>query len=248
MPNVIGIIPARLKSSRFPGKVLVDIGGKSLIQRTYEQSIQSSFLDEVVIATEDKAVAEHAKSFGAKAFITKSSHMSGTDRIAEVVEAHYPDVDVVVNIQADEPMLDPKTLNQLVKKLLETPVAVCTTAVVEITEAAEIFDPSAVKCVFDRNGRALYFSRSPIPFAQKMLENHSYHRHLGIYCFRRDFLLTYASIDATPLQLVEDLEQLRILEHGYPLYVTVVEDKGIGVDTPEDLKRVEDRCLENTFL
>lgn len=248
MHKVVGIIPARLKSTRFPGKVLANLAGKSLIQRTYDQVTQSRLLDEVVIATDDKTIFDHVNSFGAKAFMTDAAHINGTDRIAEVVEKNYMDATIIVNVQADEPLLDPSVVDTLIDKLLTTPDAVCATPLIQITNHEDVFKPSIVKCVMDEQGRALYFSRAPIPFPQNPKKMHAFYRHLGVYCFRRDFLLTYKNLTPSRLQQIEDLEQLKILEHGYPIHACVVEDLGIGVDTPEDLKRAEELCLENTSL
>ena len=246
MKKAIGIIPARLASTRFPGKVLANIAGKSLIQRTYEQASQSSSLESILIATDDPSVMEHTKSFGAQCFMTNPSHTSGTNRIAEVAQKHCEKSDVIVNIQADEPLLSPNVIDTLVDALNAHQEAVCTTAAIKFPENQELNDPSAVKCVFDRQGRALYFSRSAIPSTYKGKSEH--YLHMGIYCFRKPFLLTYANLKPTPLQQAEDLEQLKILEHGYPIHISVVKEMGIGVDTPEDLKKVEEICLENTSL
>lgn len=248
MQNAIGIIPARLASSRFPRKILANIAGKSLLQRTYEKASQSSSLDKVVIATDDQSVIDHANSFGAQAFMTSTNHKSGTDRIAEVVENHFQDAKIIVNIQGDEPLLNPNVIDTLVELLNSKPETVCTTAAVQFADNQDINDPSAVKCVFDNSGKALYFSRTPIPSAQHSTNDHPYYLHMGIYCFRKPFLLTYANLKRTPLQQIEDLEQLKIIEHGYPIHVAIVKEMSIGVDTPEDLKKVEEICLENTSL
>lgn len=236
----IGVIPFRWQSSRFPGKALVNILGKSLIQRTYENSTQSKLLDRVVIATDDQRIFNHAQDFGAEVFMTSSSCPTGTDRTCEVIDRHFPQAEIVVNIQGDEPCLNPDVLDALIVKLQETPEALVTTPVAKITDPRDIFSPSAVKCVFDQNGRALYFSRAPIPFPQTANKIHDYYRHLGVYCFRKPFLLELATIKPTRLQEIEDLEQLKILERGLPIHVCLVEDQAIGVDTPEDLKRIEE--------
>lgn len=243
----LGVIPARWQSSRFPGKPLVNILGKSLIRRTYENSQQSRLLDRLVIATDDKRIAVHAEEFGAEVFMTSRSCPTGTDRIAEVVKSHFMKVEIVVNIQGDEPCLDPNVVDTLIEKLKQTPDAVLTTPIVKITNPSDIFRPSVVKCVFDNRGRILYFSRLPIPFLNRTDVNFVYYRHLGIYCFRRDFLLQYTQLKPTQLQTAEDLEQLKVLENGYPIHYCLVGDQGMDLNTPEDLKRIEGfLCRKNT--
>jgi 3-deoxy-manno-octulosonate cytidylyltransferase (CMP-KDO synthetase) len=231
----VGVIPARWKSSRFPGKPLVQILGKSLIHRTYENILQCKKLDSVVIATDDERIYYHAQEFGAKVFMTSLSCPTGTDRVWEVIERHFGEAEVIVNIQGDEPCLDPSVVDTLIDKLYSTPTALVTTPVAKMAGPGSA---SETKCVFDKEGRALYFSRSPIPFPQPG-KVAPYYRHIGVYCFRREFLETYVLLDKTPLQQCEDLEQLKILESGFPIHVCIVDDQATGVDTPEDLKTVE---------
>ncbi len=247
-PKVIGVIPARYQSSRFPGKVLAPILGKSLVRRTYENTIRAHLLTDVVVATEDQRVVEHVEAFGGKAFMTSSLHESGTDRVAEVARHHYPDADIIVNIQADEPCLGASIVDALVSDMIDNPDAMLTTPVVKITDKKHIFSPSICKCVFDMNRKALYFSRSPIPYPQKDVAA-EYYRHVGVYCFRSDFLQCYASLPSSQLRVTEDLEQLKVLEHGYPIHVSIVEHDGMEVNLPEDVKKVEEfLCRENTSL
>ena len=248
--SVVGIIPSRWSSSRFPGKPLVDLLGKSLIRRTYENAKQCKGLDRLVIATDDLRIAAHAKAFGAEVLMTSCDCLNGTERVLEAVDQRFSDAEIVVNIQGDEPCLDPKVVDTLIDSLKSTPEAVLTTPVTLIVDSRELFSSSTVKCVFDKNGRALYFSRAPIPFAQSSKSLGSYYRHLGIYCFRRKFLQQLVLLDATPLQRSEDLEQLKILENGFPIHVCVVENQMIGVDTPADLKTLKDILCqkENTSL
>jgi len=246
--RIIGVIPARWQSSRFPGKPLAHILGKSLILRTYENSLLCTTLDEVVIATDDQRIYDHAQSFGAKVFMTSSTCPTGTDRVWEVVEKNFEDAEIIVNVQGDEPCLSPLVVDTLVKKILDTHGAVLTTPVTKITQLQAILSPHTVKCVFDREGRALYFSRSPIPYVRHGKGN--FYRHLGVYCFRREFMQHYVRLAKTPLQETEDLEQLKVLESGIPIYVCEVEDQATGVDTPEDLKTVENFLCqkENIYL
>jgi 3-deoxy-manno-octulosonate cytidylyltransferase (CMP-KDO synthetase) len=235
--KIIGVIPARWQSSRFPGKPLAHILGKSLILRTYENSLRCRSLDSVVIATDDQRIMDHAQEFGAKVFMTSNECLTGTDRVWEVVSQNFEDVEIIVNIQGDEPCLAPSVIDSLVNKIQHSPDILITTPVAQISDAQLIANPHVVKCVFDRQGKALYFSRSAIPFARQ--GQGSYYRHLGVYCFRSAFLRTYVDLESTPLKDNEDLEQLKILEHGFPIHVCIVEDQANGVDTPEDLKSVE---------
>lgn len=237
--QVVGVIPVRWNSSRFPGKPLADLLGKSLLRRTYENARRSSSLDRLVVATDDQRIFKHVLEFGGEAFMTAEACPTGTDRICEVVKSHFPQAGIIVNIQGDEPCLDPFIIDTLVKHLNENPEAVVLTPVTKIEDPSHIFDPSSVKCVFDKSGKALYFSRAPIPFPQKADPNHAYYLHLGVYCFRREFLIRYTEMSSTPLQKMEDLEQLKILEMGYPIHIAIVQDSGMNVDTPEDLKKVE---------
>lgn len=241
----MGIIPARLAAKRFPRKVLADISGKSLLQRTYKNTLNCSSLDRVIIAADDVEIVEHVKSFGGEVFLT-GKHDSGTDRVAELVGQKFPDAEIVVNIQADEPCLDPSVIDRLVESLQEDNSSVVTTPIAKIIDYSHIFDPNAVKCVFDENMRALYFSRAPIPFPHVTDTVHDYYRHIGVYCFKAAFLLEYAALPKTRLQMIEGLEQLKILEHGYPVHVCVVEDQARGVDTPEDLEQVRKFLCKNT--
>ncbi len=245
---IVGVIPARWQSSRFPGKPLAHLLGKSLIRRTYENALQCNRLDALVIATDDQRIYEHAKEFGAQVFMTSPACPTGTDRAWEVVNRHFADADIIINIQGDEPCLDPFIIDTLVDKLCTTPSAVLATPVAPMSDMEAILSPHIVKCVFDRHGKALYFSRSPIPFARSSAP--IFYRHLGIYCFRRQFMETYVELTHTPLQGHEDLEQLKVLESGFPIHVCVVEDQARGVDTPEDLKYIESLLCqkENIYL
>jgi 3-deoxy-manno-octulosonate cytidylyltransferase (CMP-KDO synthetase) len=243
MKRVVGVIPARWQSSRFPGKPLVNILGKSLIQRTYENAARSKSLDALLIATDDRRILEHAHGFGAEVCMTSEGCATGTDRAWEAVQHVFPDASIVVNIQGDEPCLEPEVIDRLVGLLQNTPEAVMTTPISPIGVEQALL-PTLVKCVFDQQGRALYFSRSPIPF-MRQIEQASlgfapqYFRHIGVYCFRRSALEQYVRMGKTPLQMYEDLEQLKMLENGLPIHVCQVNDQATGVDTPADLQTVE---------
>ncbi len=243
--QIIGVIPARWKSSRFPGKPLADILGKSLIKRTYENALTSSRLSGLIVATDDQRIYDHVREFGGNACMTSEECQTGTDRVYDAVKNHFPEASIVVNIQGDEPCLDPHVIDTLVGQLERTPDAVVTTPIAKIMDPEQIFSPTAVKCVFDVSGKALYFSRAPIPFPRNVQKIHDYYRHLGVYCFRSSFLKQYAEMTKSRLQEIEDLEQLKILEAGYPIYISLVEDQGIGVDTPEDLQRIEEILCAN---
>lgn len=249
-PKVIGIIPARYQSSRFPAKVLAPILGKTLVQRTYENMTRAQTLGELVIAVDDQRVFDHVTSIGAKAFMTPPELESGSARAAYVVKNHFPDADVVINIQADEPCLSPGIIDTLVLDLLTKKDSMMTTPVVKMTDIKQIFHPSVCKCVFDKNKKALYFSRAPIPYPQKNQQNATYYRHIGIYCFRKTALLRWLELDETHLRQTEDLEQLKFLEHGLPIHVSVVEYDGVDVNHPEDIQKVEQYLCkkENTSL
>ena len=249
----IAIIPARYASVRFPGKPLVQIMGKTLLQRTYENACQSSCLDEIIIATDDQRIFDHAHSFGAKVVMTSDKCLNGTDRIAEVLHMHpdYLKASVIVNIQGDEPCIAPETIDRTIKVLLEDPQAMMSTVATQLTNEEEALSPSIVKCVMDQRMNALFFSRTLIP-ANKTGDfdpNVTYFRHIGLYAYRPSFILTYQELPKTPLQSAEDLEQLKVLEHGYRIKVAVVDRASPGVDTPEDIQTVEKWiCKQNTYL
>ncbi len=238
MPTV-AIIPARLRSSRFPKKILADILGKSLLQRTYEQVIQCSELDQTFIAVDDPVVEQHARSFGAETIMTDPSLPTGSHRIAAAIAQQAIQAEIVLNVQADEPCFDPKIGSLLIHALRNNPTASVVTPITRIRSEEQRLNPSVVKCVCDQQGRALYFSRAPIPYFQTSDAATPSYRHIGVYCFRTPLLMTYATLSLTPLQKAEDLEQLRLLEMGYPIHVCEVQESAISVDRPEDIEKVE---------
>lgn len=241
--KIAGIIPARYGSSRFPGKPLALIAGKTLINRTYDNAKRCQLLDEVYVVTDDKRIFDHVVGFGGKAVMTPSECPTGTERIAEAIksENQLSDYDVIVNIQGDEPLLEPEVIGSVIEKLLEDEDASVSTAAVKISSEEEAKNYSVVKCVVDKNGKALYFSRTLIPngHSGEWLPDVTYYKHLGIYGYRRDFILHYADLEQTPLQKAEDLEQLKVLENGYCIKVSIVESCSVGVDRPEDIKQIE---------
>ncbi len=244
--QIIAIIPARYASTRFPGKPLVQINGKTLIQRTYENALRCAALDKIYIATDDERIFQHALSFNAPVIMTSLECANGTERINEALSKIDEDSDIIVNLQGDEPCTHPDTIEKIITGLQNDEEAVMSTAVSRITE--NITEPSIVKCVMDHTGRALYFSRSPIPYYRNVDSGPCY-RHHGIYAFRHDFLPIYSSLPSTPLQMAEDLEQLKILEHGYKIQAVLVEDSSIGVDTPQDINKIERLlCSRSIYL
>lgn len=234
--KAVAIIPARFASSRLPGKPLLKETGKYLIQHVYEQAARASTIGRVIVATDDERISEAVRTFGGEAAMTRADHVSGTDRVAEV--ARGLDTDIIVNVQGDEPELEPAAIDTLVQLMEKNPQTGIGTLACPFAKNADPRDPNAVKVVVDRNGHALYFSRALVPFPRdasgKIIDASRWLLHLGIYAYRRDFLLKLAKLPPTPLEQTEKLEQLRVLEHGYPLVVGVVEKAAIGIDTPED--------------
>lgn len=240
--GVLGIIPARMGSTRFPGKMLALIAGKSLIQRTFENASRCSLFDRIVIATDHPEIYEHARQFNAPVVMTSPSCPTGTDRIAEVAaQEAYASFPIICNIQGDEPCVAAEIFEKICKALENNPQAVMATARVPLSSLEEAARRSVVKCVTDLNGHALYFSRALIPAGhQHALQKHvAYYRHIGLYAFRREFLLLYPKLPKTPLQEAEDQEALKILEHGYVIQVITIDAPAIGVDLPEDITQVE---------
>lgn len=240
--KAIGVIPARYASSRFPGKPLVDIAGKTMIRRVYERAVQAEKLSEVIIATDDQRIADHARAFGARVEMTRADHPSGTDRCAEVA-ARFPEADLVVNIQGDEPFIDPAQIDAVALPFWREDAMAISTLARRIDREADLFNSNVVKVVFDRFQRALYFSRHPIPFmrnfppGEEWLKRGRYFQHLGIYAFRREVLMALARLSPGVLETAESLEQLRWMENGYSIFVGITEMATIGIDTPEDLEK-----------
>jgi 3-deoxy-manno-octulosonate cytidylyltransferase (CMP-KDO synthetase) len=237
--DAVGIIPARYGSTRFEGKLLADFCGKPVIQHTWENAKKSNFIDDLIIATDDKRIYNAAKGFGANVVYTSISHKSGSDRLTEV--AASLDARVIVNIQADEPLLNPIMIDDVAEAVLKDNTLVMATLCHKINSAKEIHDPNVVKVVFDRNGLALYFSRSVIPYERIDPDDKSqvtdYYKHIGIYAYAKDFLFTFKSLPESRLEKIEKLEQLRVLENGYRIKVIETKFDTIGIDTPEDLKK-----------
>ena len=242
-PKVVAIIPARYHSNRFKGKPLALICGKPMIQHVYERAKSVAMLSRVAVATDDARIADCVRSFGGEVVMTSSDHASGTDRLAEAATImDIPEQDVVVNIQGDQPLFAREVVKQVATPLLEDPALPMATLIYKIIRREEIDDPNHVKTVFDRNGKALYFSRASIPFQRdpEKPPPPTYYKHLGFYAYRKGFLLTFVGLPEGEWERFEKLEQLRALEFGYAIKVVLTEHDSIEVDTPEDLKRVEE--------
>jgi 3-deoxy-manno-octulosonate cytidylyltransferase (CMP-KDO synthetase) len=233
--SVVCVIPARLASSRFPRKVLAPIMGKPMIQHVWERAKQSQKIDRLIIACDHLLIFNAAQRFGAEVVLTSTHHSSGTDRIGEVVQ--NLDCKIIINLQADEPLINPHLLDQLARALLENPYPAVATAVTPILNKSDFINPHCVKVVTDSRGRALYFSRAPIPHqTSKTVEAY---KHLGIYAFQKSALMQFLSFAKSPLETLESLEQLRILQAGIAIQTILTYEPCFGVDTPEDLKQIE---------
>lgn len=242
------VIPARYASTRLPGKPLLDIAGKPMIQHVYERAIESG-AERVIIATDDKRIQQAAESFGAMVCMTAAAHRSGTERLAEVIDTFQIEDDhIVINLQGDEPLLPPGCLQQVAKALDEDKDASVATLCTHVKSVEEIFDPHAVKVVLDHRQHALYFTRAPVPWDREHFNEQStlseeqlsvYRRHIGLYAYRAGFVKKYIQLPVTDLEQIESLEQLRVMWHGYSIVVPLAKEvPGPGVDTAEDLETV----------
>jgi 3-deoxy-manno-octulosonate cytidylyltransferase (CMP-KDO synthetase) len=240
--KILGVIPSRYGSTRFPGKPLIDIDGKSMIQRVFEQAKKSTLLTDVVVATDDERILNHVKSFGGNVVMTAASHESGTERCAEVLEKTTDNFDVVINIQGDEPFINPEQINQLCA-CFDDPKTQIATLIKKISDEEELFNPNRPKVTIDKNDFATMFSRNTIPELngidkKEWLTNHVFYKHIGIYGYRATLLKTISELAPSPLEIKEKLEQLRWLENGYAIKVAVTAYEAIAIDTPEDLKKI----------
>ena len=234
--KVLAVIPARYGSTRLPGKVLADLAGKPLVWHVYDRASQASLVDEALVATDDQRVVDALRPLGVRVMLTRADHATGTDRLAEV--ARRCPAEILVNVQGDEPLIDPNTIDDAIRPLLADPVLPMATVRHRLTDPQRIADPNVVKVVCDERGRALYFSRSPIPYLRDADTSATYWQHVGLYVYRREFLLQYAALPQTELEKAEKLEQLRALENGFPIAVVETEHESLGVDTPADLQWV----------
>jgi 3-deoxy-manno-octulosonate cytidylyltransferase (CMP-KDO synthetase) len=237
MPKTVAIVPARYASTRFPGKALADLWGKPIIQHVWERTRQARLCDRVIVATDDERIAAAARGFGAEVTMTRPDHPSGTDRVAEVAAGIA--ADLIVNVQGDEPLIEPASIDAAIAPLLADASIPMGTLCCPIEDVEELANPNVVKVVCDQAGFALYFSRLPIPFVRDRGAQAVRYRHIGLYVYRRDFLLSLASLPPTSLEQAERLEQLRVLEHGHRVRVVVVPPSSPGVDTPTDLERLK---------
>lgn len=240
--NIIGIIPARYNSSRFPGKPLVDIAGKSMIETVYNAVKSCKLINKVVIATDDQRIFDAAEAFGAEVMMTSVNHKSGTDRCAEVINklVEKKEVfDIAINIQGDEPFIKVDQINCLIEGITKNDVQICTLAK-KIEKTDQINDSNVVKVVKSNTGKALYFSRYPIPFVRDNTNNFpEYFKHIGIYAFKAAVLQEVSLLKQSPLEISESLEQLRWLENDYSIQIQETQFENQGIDTPEDLKKIQ---------
>ena len=248
------IIPARYASTRFPGKPLALIKGLPMIQHVCHQVAKAETVERVIVATDDQRIVDTVKKFGGTVMMTRDDHPTGTDRLAEVAE--QIDAELIVNVQGDEPLINPRMIDQAVQPLLDDARIKMGTLAGRIDEIDDFYSPNVVKVVKDSTGLALYFSRAPIPWPRDLtreelaasLDKVALYRHIGLYVYRRKFLLDYPQMEKTPLEALENLEQLRALEAGIRLYVAETEFSCHGVDTPEDLERVSGLMSEQNFF
>lgn len=242
MTHAIGVIPARYASTRLPGKPLLSDTGRPLIQHVVEAASRAHRLERIIVATDDDRIARAVRAFGGDVAMTRPDHPSGTDRVAEVA-ARMPDASIIVNLQGDEPEINGQAIDRVVELLEQDPGSMMSTLCTPIHDEAIYRDPACVKAVFSTLGRALYFSRSPIPMHRDNPPTPGPigHLHLGLYAYRRDFLPRLAAMPPSSLELAERLEQLRVLQAGFPIAIAVVDEVSVGIDTPEDYRRFVER-------
>jgi 3-deoxy-manno-octulosonate cytidylyltransferase (CMP-KDO synthetase) len=239
--NIVGIIPARYGSTRFPGKPLVEIAGQTMLQRVISQSRKAKTLTDVIVATDDQRIYDHVISLGEKAFMTSQTHPSGTDRCLDALLQMNMDVDAVINIQGDEPFIAPEQIEQL-SLLIARPYVDIATLAKKITDPDTLFDSNKVKVIMNEAGRAIYFSRFAIPFQKGMdqkqwLSSHTYFKHIGLYAYKTDVLKSICTLNPSPLEIAESLEQLRWLESDRSIHVAITDIESPAIDTPEDLEK-----------
>jgi 3-deoxy-manno-octulosonate cytidylyltransferase (CMP-KDO synthetase) len=244
--RTLGVIPARYASSRFPGKPLAMIDGKSMIMRVYEQTLKTTVLNRVIVSTDDERIFNHVKDCGGEVMMTSESHMSGTSRIGEVVEnlsfmSQCP-YDVIVNIQGDEPFIDPSQIDLIVSLFFKPEVSIGT-LIRKIENSEDLFNPNVVKVVVDDEGKAMYFSRSPIPYLRGIPQedwvgNQDFYKHIGLYAYRATVLKQILNLPEAPPEVAESLEQLRWLYHGYSIHTAITDIETVGIDVPEDLLKL----------
>ncbi|MFB4331513.1 3-deoxy-manno-octulosonate cytidylyltransferase [Paenibacillus sp. CR_12] len=242
--KVVAVIPARYGSTRFPGKPLANIKGKAMIEHVYLNVLQAKSISEVLVATDDQRIIDKVEAFGGKCILTSGNHQTGTDRIAECLSVI--NADIIINVQGDEPLIDGKMLDELIQSFKEHPELQMATFKSKIKHLSDVDDPNVVKVITNSDGKAIYFSRSPIPYNRDMRDDVDYYKHIGVYAYKKSFLSQFVKLQQSPLELAESLEQLRALENGISIKVVDTDHILISVDTPEDLKRVEDYLDENS--
>jgi len=238
---IIGIIPARFASTRFPGKALIDIGGKSMIQRVYEQSKKSRSLNKIIVATDDERILNHVIGFGGEAVMTSKDHASGTDRCFEALSHAKEFYQYIINIQGDEPFIEPAQIDELAEALQDN--VEIATQMIAVKNKEELFDAGEAKIVLNENNEALYFSRSPIPFVRNVSEenwhlHHTFYRQVGMYAYRKDILKKITQLRVSSLEKAESLEQLRWLQNGFKIKCVLTKYESHCVDVPEDIERL----------
>ncbi len=237
MKKIIGVIPARYASTRFPGKPLIDIGGKSMLQRVYEQCLKAKLLNEVIVATDDERIVAHVHGFGGLVMLTSPNHQSGTDRCAEVLSTFSDQVDVVINIQGDEPFIAPEQIDLLASAFEDDNTQIAT-LIKKLTSEEEIRNPNVVKAIFNHKQEAIYFSRNAIPYRRSPDAIITYYKHIGIYGYSSKTLSAITKLPVSDLEKAENLEQLRWIENGYKITLKETTLETIAIDTPDDLARV----------
>jgi 3-deoxy-manno-octulosonate cytidylyltransferase (CMP-KDO synthetase) len=238
---IIGIIPARFASTRFPGKTLIDIGGKSMIQRVYEQSKKARSLNKIIVATDDQRILDHVINFGGEAVMTSENHASGTDRCFEALSHVKEFYQYIINIQGDEPFIEPEQIDELAEVLIDN--VEIATQMIAVKNKEELFDPGEAKIVLNENNEALYFSRSPIPFVRNVSEenwhlHHTFYRQVGMYAYRKDILKKITQLPVSSLEKAESLEQLRWLQNGFKIKCVLTKYESHCIDVPEDVERL----------
>tara|TARA_B100000686_G_scaffold147248_1_gene154695 strand:- start:5476 stop:6303 length:828 start_codon:yes stop_codon:yes gene_type:complete len=262
--KTLGVIPVRWSSSRFPGKPLVDICGKTMIEHVYRRVSRSNLIDDIIVATDDKRIFDEVKSFGGSVKMTSSSHESGTDRVAEIASSdENKDFSIIVNIQGDEPFLDPDSIDTAINLMLENQEIDIVTLAVKISSLSDFIDPDVVKVVFDKNMKALYFSRAPIPCVRDLMSSdnsynvtglsnegmfRNFFKHLGLYVYQKKVLDRFSKLPKADIEERESLEQLRALNDGMNIVIVESDFDSVGIDTPEDLKRIfEDKKMKTAI-
>jgi 3-deoxy-manno-octulosonate cytidylyltransferase (CMP-KDO synthetase) len=248
--TIIGIIPARFASTRLMGKPLININGKPMIKRVYEQAKKSNLLNRVIVATDNVKIFNTVNKFGGEAVMTSRKHKSGTDRIGEILKLRKSEMiecEIVVNIQGDEPFIAPENIDKAIEPLIRDKNINVSTLAIQIKNTKDIKDPNIVKVIFNKSGDAIYFSRSPVPYNRDKIKNLSYYKHIGLYVYRRNFLEKFIKVKPSKLETAEKLEQLRIIENGEKIRVVLTDIDSHSIDTKNDLIKIKSKLIQNKF-